>query len=74
MSLPPHTIGDHNHVVLVEPVERRRWSVTIDGRTLPPRFRSEPEARAAAATETERLEGIAFGLLRRVRRGLRRKQ
>jgi hypothetical protein len=72
--LPPHSFGEHRHVVLVDRADGGCWVAMIDGRPLGPTFRSESEARGAAATEELRLDGIAHALLRRVRRNLRRKQ
>ncbi|HSD18429.1 MAG TPA: hypothetical protein VLC54_00200 [Anaeromyxobacter sp.] len=75
MSMPPRTLGERGHVVLVEhQCERCGWTASVDGRTLPVTFPTEPEARAAVASEAVRLDGIAYALLRRVRRDLRRKQ
>jgi hypothetical protein len=74
MALAPRTLGDRGHVVLVDRLEGGRWIASIDGRTLPETFPSEGDARAAAAAERFRLDGISGALLRRLRRGLRRKQ
>jgi hypothetical protein len=74
MSMPPRTLGERGHVVCVERCGRCGWIASVDGRTLPATFPTEPEARAAVASERVRLDGIALALLRRVRRDLRRKQ
>ncbi|WP_242343380.1 hypothetical protein [Anaeromyxobacter terrae] len=72
--MPPRTLGDRGHLVRVAPLEGRGFAVTVDGGALAATFSSEPEARAAASAEALRLDAVAGALLRRLRRGLRRKQ
>jgi hypothetical protein len=73
MAMPPRSLGDRGHLVRVDPLENGGWAVTVKGGVVAT-FSSEPEARATAAQETLRLDAVAGALLRRVRRGLRRKQ
>ncbi|WP_143828036.1 hypothetical protein [Anaeromyxobacter sp. Fw109-5] len=70
--MPPRSLGDRGHLVRVDPLEAGGWAVVVKGGVVAT-FSSEPEARASAERETLRLDAVAGALLRRVRRGLRRK-
>lgn len=74
MGLPPRAFGERAPEVEVRQVGPARWAATIDGRPLPRIFPSERDARAATDAERLRLDALGWALLRRVRRGLRRKQ
>lgn len=74
MALPPHGFGDRGlHGVTVARRGGGRWAAVVDGCPLGDGFGTEQEARLAAAARVLRLEGTAYALLRRVRRGLLRK-
>lgn len=73
MSLPPRSFGDRRgHSVVVGPCDGGGWTAVVDGGRASASG-SERAARVAAAEEVLRLEATAHALLRRIRRGLRRK-
>jgi hypothetical protein len=60
--------------VLPKQVGEQRWGVTVGGRSLPPTFASEREARDTGVAEVVRLDAVSLALLRRIRSSLNRKR